>query len=376
MKILYMITRSDWGGAQAHLFDLLRKNCTSHECFLIVGEDGELAERTRELGVPVWIVPYLVQPIRPLYDLVAIHKVRNIIRQIQPDIIHLHSSKAGIVGRVAARITNVPSIFTAHGWAFTDGVSIVRKVITLPIEKIMGLYTEKIICVSDYDRQLALKYRISQPEKLITIHNGVPELNNVDLVRRPETQEKDKDSVLKCIMVARFSPQKDQATLLKAISQISNETPVELYLVGQGECIESMKNLANEILNNEKVYFLGPRTDIPELLADMDLFLLITNYEGFPLSILEAMRAGLPVIATDVGGVKEAVMDGVNGYLVARGDVDNIRDKIQLLAKNFELCKKMGNAGRVRFLEFFTSEKMLNQTVALYEEVIGTKKHL
>jgi glycosyltransferase involved in cell wall biosynthesis len=369
MKITYIITRSDWGGAQAHLYDLIEYAHinTDHSCHLIVGEEGRLAEQVRGLGIPVTIVPTLIQPIHPLKDILAVRDLVGLLKQINPDIVHLHSSKAGMVGRIAARILRLPAIFTAHGWAFTDGVSSFRRMISLPLERWVARYSQRIICVSEYDRQLALQYKVGGPEQLVTVHNGIPDINEKQLLSHENSNEK--REALRCIMVARFSAQKDYATLLYATSRVT--VPIELHLAGQGELITSMRNLAKELRIEDKTNFLGPRSDIPELLSSNDVFVLTTNYEGFPISILEAMRAGLPVIATDVGGVSEAVIDGETGYLVSRGDSKAVQERIEILAKNLELRRKMGEAGRRRFLENFSSQKMIDKTFSLYKEVLN-----
>jgi glycosyltransferase involved in cell wall biosynthesis len=366
MNITYIITRSDWGGAQAHLYDLIEYAHihTPHSCHLIVGEEGRLAERVRLLGVHVTIVPTLVQPIHLWKDIVAVRDIVQVLKDIQPDIVHAHSSKAGIVGRIAAHIRGIPAIFTAHGWAFTDGVSRFRRAISLPLERWVARYARKIICVSEYDRQLALKYNVGRREQIVTIHNGIPDVH-IDHV--PVLSH---DQVVKCAMVARFAAPKDYVTLVQALSKVSLQLPITSYLVGQGEEIGTIQKLARELHIEKNTHFLGARSNIPEILAQVDVFLLITNYEGFPLSILEAMRAGLPVIATDVGGVSEAVVDGVTGYLVPRGDSQAIQERIERLARNPQLRRNMGEEGRRRFLKHFTSEKMLDKTFALYREVL------
>ncbi|WCK54285.1 glycosyltransferase family 4 protein [Aneurinibacillus sp. Ricciae_BoGa-3] len=363
MKIAYIITRSDWGGAQAHLYDIMKfiKSHTRHECCLIIGEQGLLADKTRQIDIPVTIVSNLVQPIDPFKDVAAIKDTVAILKKIKPDIIHLHSSKAGIVGRIAGRLTGIPAIFTAHGWAFTEGVSVSRQRIFLPIERFMARYTSKIICVSEYDRHIALEKNVGDPNKLIAIHNGIPDAY-------PHQSVKDA-SKIKCIMVARFSTQKDYGTLLQAVHKMLPGSDLKFDLVGQGELLESTKQLASQLNVNEMVSFLGPRRDVPDLLVKSDIFLLISNYEGFPISILEAMRASLPVIASDVGGVKEAVIDGVTGFLIPRGDSEKLKSKLELLTGNPQLRMNMGMAGRERYLKYFTDTTMLKKTVAVYESV-------
>lgn len=369
MKIVYIITRSDWGGAQANLFDLIQyAHRHAYECHLIVGEEGRLSEQVRTLGVPISLVPTLVQPIHPWKDMLATRAIIQRLREIKPDMVHLHSSKAGIVGRIAAHITGIPAIFTVHGWAFTEGVSPLRRAISLPLERWIAPWSKRMICVSEYDHQLALKYKVGHGEQLVTIHNGIPD---VEARNRAVYKEWDKKlDPMRCVMVARFSSQKDYATLLHAASQV--EVPLELNLVGQGELMDSMRHLVKELQLDRQAHFLASRSDIPDILVHNDLFVLTTNYEGFPISILEAMRAGLPVIASDVGGVREAVIDGVTGYLVPRGDIEAVRNRLEKLANDPGLRTRMGKAGRQRFLQHFTAQHMLERTFELYHEVQGS----
>ncbi|WP_027415573.1 glycosyltransferase family 4 protein [Aneurinibacillus terranovensis] len=360
MKIAYVITRSDWGGAQSHVFDLLRYASQFEECHLIVGEEGELTERVRNLPVSVWHVPTLIQPIHPFYDCLALRDILRVLRKIKPDLVHTHSSKAGFIGRFASRLADFPSIFTAHGWAFTEGVSAFRKKISIPMERVAAKISKKIICVSEYDRELALQYEVAEENKLITIHNGISEQYSIN--------NQDTGDTMRVVMVARFSAQKDHNTLIRAAANISS--PVEFILVGHGELMEQSRLLVNQLHVADRISFLGMQRDIPGILSKSDVFVLTSHYEGFPISILEAMRAGLPVIASDVGGVKEAVIDGVTGFLVPRGDVQAVQNRLEVLANNPIFRKQMGEAGRKRFLEHFTKQKMIEKTFSVYEELV------
>ena len=170
-------------------------------------------------------------------------------------------------------------------------------------------------------------------------------------------------------MVARFVPQKDHLTLLRALARI--EEPFRLTLVGDGPTRAEVEQKAAELGLTSKLEFLGARHDIDELLADSDAFVLSTNWEGFPLTIIEAMRTGLPVIATDVDGVKEAVIDGATGFLVPRGEDAVLSGLLRLLLQSSHLRKTMGAAGRRRYEENFTLETMAQKTWAIYQDVLG-----
>ncbi|WP_431622628.1 glycosyltransferase, partial [Enterobacter asburiae] len=223
-----------------------------------------------------------------------------------------------------------------------------------------------IITVSAQDKQLAIKHNVASAKQQTVIHNGVP------LKNFPPHAYHNND-VVKLISVARFSEQKDHASLLKALSLLETKDWI-LTLVGKGPKLDEMKALSRELGISENVIFTGERLDVDALLADSDIFLLISNWEGFPISILEAMRAGLPVLASDVGGVSESVIDGKTGYLVPRADVDAVKNRLADLINDFSLRAEFGKSGNEFFMENFSFNAMYNKTLELYQKAIN-KKH-
>ncbi|WP_409344186.1 glycosyltransferase family 4 protein [Paenibacillus sp. MBLB4367] len=364
MKILYAITKAEWGGAQVHVFDLIMHAVQNkHECVLVSGEEGELVERVRGLGVKVVILETLVREIRIVKDIKAIMGFIGIIKNERPHIVHVHSSKAGIIGRLSCKLTEVPVIFTAHGWAFTEGVSRFRKKMFRLVERICANISTKIICVSDFDRKLALKNNVGNEKKLITIHNGV---KNEDFLLEGKP-----DNLVRIIMVARFSSPKDYKTLLLALPKLSGTFKV--LLVGDGELLEQTQEIVYELNLENVVEFLGMRKDVKQLLKNCDIFVLTSNYEGLPISIIEAMGSSLPVVASNVGGVNELVIENYNGFLVGRGDTIKVAESLQKLLDNKILREEMGQASYKRYNEMFTLEKMLSKTFSQYDIVFNTK---
>lgn len=360
MKILYVITRSERGGAQIHLLDLLT-NLPAGCCpVLATGEAGYLCDETKKLGIPVHIVRHLRQPISPIDDSRALVEIVRLIRSESPDLIHAHTSKAGLLARLAGWITNTPTVFTAHTWSFVDGVSSFRRRIAIPLERLGGWTGGKVITVSKANTEIAVRNSIADEKNLLTIWNGIPDVSPRS---RPGAS-----NIPAVIMVARFAPQKDQLSLIAALAGI--ETPWRLILVGDGP---TRADIEREVVDRSltgRVTFLGDRNDIPDLLAQADLFVLSTNWEGLPLSILEAMRAGLPVIATSVGGCAEAVTDGVTGFLTRAGDVAHLRQKIEALLSSKTLLRSMGKAGRERFHQDFRIESMMEKLLGVYRSVV------
>jgi glycosyltransferase involved in cell wall biosynthesis len=364
MRVLYLVTKADLGGAQIHVLDLLRGFRGLLEPVVATGEEGYFTEAVRKLGVQCEIVPNLVHPIAPMNDCRALLEVTRLIREIRPDVVHAHTSKAGIIARFAARAAGVPSIFTAHTWCFAEGTSWKWQLGGIPAERLAGWFSSAIINVSDANRELALRHGISDQKRMLTIWNGIPDTSHR---ARPGAS-----AVPRIVMVARCAEQKDHSVLLRAFARIAE--PAQLIFVGGGPKLATLRAEANELNVTNRVEFLGDRFDIAEILSGSHIFALASKWEGFPLSILEAMRAGLPVVASNVGGVSEAVTDGKTGFLVERGDVSALRARLHSLLDNPALRRTMGATGRQRYEAAFTLDHMLRKTLAVYQmAVLGVR---
>jgi glycosyltransferase involved in cell wall biosynthesis len=356
MKIAYIITLPDLGGAQSHVYELMKNIRSTYgvEPVLITGREGWLTEQAAELQIETHIVPDLVREISPVHDFKANLAIQKLLRQIQPDIVHCHSSKAGILGRWAAKRCHIPAVFTAHGWAFTDGVPEKKRKVYRLIEKIAGRWCKKIICVSDYDRQLALREIPELRDKLITVHNCIP-----DTIYRKNWDAYDPTRPLQIVTVARFSPPKKIKETLRILSTaLEQGLNVHVTFIGNGPLFAESVVYAKALQIEKAVTFLGARTDVEKLLPQYDLFLLLSNWEGFPISIIEAMRAGLPIMASDVGGVHESVVHGENGWLIPRND-STILKILQELMENQMLVVEAGREARKSYEDHFIVNKMI-----------------
>ncbi len=368
MRILYLITRAEPGGAQMHVLELLKGFRGRAELHLAVGEDKDafLVEAARGLGVEVHRLRHLVHPLDPRRDPLALGEVVALLRRLRPTLLHAHSSKAGFLGRVAARALGIRSLFTAHGWAFAEGVGPGRRALAVALEALAGRLGDGIITVSERDRNLALRYRVAAPGRIFTVWNGIPDTpHRADPGREPP----------RIAMVARFAPPKDHALLLRALASLK-ELPWSLDLVGDGPLLLEVRALAEGLGLAERVRFWGRRLDVDRLLAEAQVFALASNWEGLPLAVLEAMRAGLPVVASDVGGVGEAVEEGETGFLVARGDALGLRERLRELLLHPSLRVRMGLRGRLRYEERFRLERMLERTWRVYGRLLGRNPSL
>ena len=368
MRIAYIVTKSDpIGGAQIHVRDLAASvQAQGHSPVVITSGKGPFIDELRAQGTPTIVLRHLDAPIAPIRDLRALREIHAALVDLRPDLLAAHSSKAGILGRLAGWSLRIPVVFTVHGWAFTPGVPRLQAAVYRQIERCVGPLANRIITVSEFDRQLALDARVIGRQRVVTVHNGMPDIPSrlrADPGRTPA----------RLIMVARFGPQKDHPTLLRALAGLQDH-PWELDLVGEGPLIQNMQSLAATLGIGSRIRFLGQRRDVEQLLADSQISLLVTNWEGFPLSILEAMRAALPVVASAVGGIAESVREGETGYLVPRGDEERLRDRIRHLLVSPELRLQMGNHGRTRFDKDFTLEHFVSRTLAVYRDVLAGRK--
>lgn len=366
--ILFVITRSDAiGGAHIHVRDMataLRNRGV--DARVAVGGDGPYLAQLQQRDIPVIHLQHLVRPVRLASDMRACLELMDVLRRLKPTLVSAHSSKAGLLVRMACRWAGVPVVFTAHGWAFTDGVAKMTAWVYRRVERFVGMLADRIITVSEFDRRIALAAGVGGQQRLRVIHNGMPQLPWSPV---PKTV----GAVLRLVMTARLDEQKDHHTLLLALAQL-RDLPWQLDLIGEGPLMPSLKTMAAELEIAERVRFLGLRSDVGDLLREADIFVLISHWEGFPRSILEGMRAGLPVVATDVAGVSESVDESRTGYLVPRRDPSVLAARLRSLLADPQLRAAMGAAGRARFETEFTFERMFRRTLAVYDEVMESRK--
>lgn len=362
MRILFFVTRGDAiGGAQIHVKDLAQQLIQrGHQVGVVSGAGDPFQELLKKHHIPHRIIPELVRPIDPLNDVQALVKLHRLLVDVRPDFVSLHSSKAGILGRLVCYQQKIPFVFTVHGWSFaTPGW-------TAPLyeflERMFATITPQIICVAETIRNQGIKLGLP-PEKLVTIYNGMPDIHP-ELRAQPQ-----RGNPVRIIMVGRLEPQKNQADLLRAVAELGRND-VQVDLVGDGPLLPVLKQLVTQLNLSEYVTFWGYRDDVANLLAQAHIFALISHWEAFPRSTLEAMRAGLPVLVSDVGGAAEAVIPGVTGYVIPPGNQTELVRVLERLITNPEHRRLLGVAGRKRYEERFTLEQLLQATLQVYERIL------
>lgn len=356
IKVLIISTNSDLAGAPIHVRTLVRELHSVIDFIVVFGQDGPIAQDLRDLKIPVEIIHNLSSKINIKFDYFALKSLSKLTAQYSPDLIHAHSSKAGMLARIISFFHKIPCLYTVHGWGWR-GLSSFNVAIVFFLEKFLSfLPNTRLIYVSCSVQDDAIN-KLFLPKSIgVVIPNGVP-----DVFYSRDTTEPMNNDLIKIFMAARVSSAKDHETLIRAFEMLT--FPSVLILCGDGTNSESFLNKAVLWSPNRYKYiqFLGARSDIPNLLNSIDIFALISNFEALPLSLIEAMCAGKALIASDVGGVKELIDQGVNGFLVKKNSVENVIQSLNILSDK-EIRNKLGNNSRLKYSKFFSS-KVMSQNI-------------
>jgi len=366
MKIVYIITRSDvLGGASVHLLDLAKGMIEKgHQIHILVGGAGAFTEALDKNNIAYTSLTHLKRELSVQHEVLGYFEIKKQLELLNPDIVHCHSTKAGLLGRLAAKSLNISVVFTAHGWAFTDGVGAKKQKIYAHVERVLSKFSDAIITVSEYDRQHGFKHNVGTQQLVTTVHNGVP-----DVIKSTNNTQ---NPVPKLIMVARFEEPKDQYFLINTLAKLPKNLDWRLDLIGDGPNLQKCKDLTKSKQLDNKIIFHGQSFKVQEFLNQADIFILISKYEGFPLTILEAMRASLPIIASDVGGVKESVT-AQNGFLIPKNDSIALRTALVNLITDAKLRAQLGNNSREAYEKNFTFDIMLGKTLAIYNKILAQR---
>lgn len=355
--MLILITLAEPGGAQTYVAHLLPALATRCEVVVAAYGDGPLRDAAREAGVGYVGLRHVQRALHPGRDLLGLFELMALIRRVRPDLVHANSSKAGVLGRLAAALMRVPvRVFTVHGWAFKAYAGVTARLYRWA-DRLMDPLTSATICVSETERAAGLAARTCRASSTVVIPNAV----DVDAAPRAR-HDGDPPRI---VTVGRLAAPKDALTLVRALAALG-PMPFSALLVGDGPDRPEVEAEVRSLALEDRVELAGSRADVPALLAAADVFVLSSRSEGAPFSILEAMAAGLPVVASDVGGVGELVADGETGLLVASADSARLAEALRSLLADPGLRKRLGAAGQARARERFDLRALRNAHLALY----------
>jgi glycosyltransferase involved in cell wall biosynthesis len=323
---------------------------------------GSVADATRAAGARFIELAHVRRPLSPWRDPLGLIELVTLLRREQPHIVHVNSAKAAALGRAAAWLTRVPiRIYTVHGWSYTAHTG-ASSAFYLWAERLLRPLTTVTICVAESERRAGLEARTCDEATTVVIHNGV--------VLTGETVPETRAGPCRLVMVGRLQAPKDALTLVRALAELPRGA-YEAVIVGDGPDRPALESEVRRLGLASVVRLTGERNDVAQLLAASDVFVLSSRSEGLPLSILEAMAAGLPVVATNVGGVVELVLEGETGFLVPPGDPQSLVGALERLLDDSALRRRLGAAGRIRVEEHFDLVSTRQAHLDLYSALLA-----
>ena len=374
INLLYVITKLELGGAQKQLLELCRRlDKEKFNIFLFTASQGILLDDFLAItGLKIKRSVHLERSINPFKDIAAIIEIYSFIRKNNIHVAHTHSSKAGIAGRIAARLAGVKIVVhTVHGWPFNDFQGYLSSRLFVLLERVCAMFTDKIITVSQADMAKGLKNRIGQPEKYTLVRYGIdiPAFASRNIGIKQELGIPEDDPVVG--MVACFKPQKNPLDFIRMADLVRKAHPrARFILTGDGILRLKIEALVDELGLADNVFLTGWRRDIPAILSTLDIFALSSYWEGLPIVVLEAMAASKPVVATDTGGITEVIRDGENGFLVKPGDIAKMAEKVALLLGSRSLRGQLADNAAKSLSSVFTTTDMCLNTANLYSSLI------
>lgn len=361
-NLLYVVTKLELGGAQKHVLELIKNaDRNRFNLFLFSAKEGLLREEARAIpGITVHASEFLERPIHPLKDILALWEICSFIKKNNITIVHTHSSKAGILGRWAAWFARAGMIVhTVHGWSFNEYQPFFSRIFFLWMERLTAKATDRIVVVSSSDKEKGLKYRIGDKGQYVLVPYGI-DYNIFAEGKRSNSLRKElglKDEDLVVGTIACLKKQKAPQDFIKLAFLVNRVTPnVKFLLAGDGVLKKDIIKLRKKLGLEKDVFLLGWRRDIPDLLDAIDVFVLTSLWEGLPISVLEAMASGKPVVATDTGGVRDIIADEVTGYLVGIRDMESMKKKVIGLLNDKALRERLGKAAQRVVKEAFSHE--------------------
>ncbi len=385
VKIARIIARLNIGGPSIHVVNL-HKGLSSDRfnSILVTGSlnpgEGSMLEYAQEKGVQPLAVPEMVgEASLRLRDLKALWMLYRILQAERPHIVHTHTAKAGFLGRLAARMAGVPVIVhTYHGHVLNGYYGPVKSWLLKMMERGLARITDRLVAVSELVKKDLIAYGVAPPEKISVIPLGFDlepffDCESLKGEFRSELELGPGDQLVG--ILGRIFPIKNHRLFLESAAQIAQqESNVHFVIVGDGVLRSEMEKYAQDLGIDQRVFFTGWRRDLPRIYADLDLLVVSSNNEGTPVSAIEAMASGCPVVATRVGGLPDVVQDRETGYLVPPKQPQALAAAILKLIRNSKKAEQMGRSAQLSVEKRFSLDRLLRDTENLYEELLTSNR--
>jgi len=379
MKVLHVITRLIRGGAQENTVAtvrLLRERFGVEAALATgppLGPEGSLMDDARAAGVVPVLLPHLRRQVNPALDALAYREITRLIRGGNWDVVHTHSSKAGVLGRLVARRAGIPHVVhTIHGLPFHPYQGRARRAFYLACERRAAGWCDSLVAVAAKLRDAALEAGVGSPGQYEVIHSGMPLDDFVRARRDPAVRARLGVPARAPLVgkVARLFPLKGHEEFIAAAKILARRVPdCHFVVVGGGILRDELERLVSESGLAERFHFTGlvTREDVARIMPNLDLLIHASWWEGLPRVAVQALAAGVPVVAFDVDATGEVVLDGKTGFLVKPGDFVGLAERAERLLKAPEMRRRMGEAGRALVDPEFREEIMVERLYALYE---------
>ena len=373
VKVLHLITRLIVGGAQDNTLLTAKLHDRSRfEVHVASGPNGSLVERARTVADAFHAVPHLANPISPLHDALALAEIVTLIRRERYDVVHTHSSKAGYLGRIAARIARVPAVVhTIHGSPFHPMQPVWKQRFYVGLERVARPFADVILTLSDRDRAELAERKILYVDRARTVYTGMdfdslaPTADLDPTETRRALGVDDGDCMI--LMVGRHDRQKAPDILMRAFAQVVQTHPrAVLVFAGDGPIRAEVEALAETLGAADNTRFLGTRSDVPDLLAAADIFSFSSVREAMGRAMLEAMLAGLPVVVPNTSGIPEVARDGETGLLFEVADVDGLARQLSFLIERPDERARLGANADALVRELFDAQTMVDAIEDVY----------
>jgi len=382
VKVVHVVTRLDLGGAQQNtLATVSHLDRRRFEPALVCGPGGTLDAEARALEsleppAGLRFIDDLVREISPVRDLLAFFRLWGLFCEARPDVVHTHSSKAGILGRLAAALAGVPHVVhTFHGFGFHDRMRPATRRLFVGLERLAARYAERLVFVSRANMRQARELGIGDPSRYVLIRSAV-RLSDFPArvpdrgAKRAELGAEPGDRLV--VGVGNLKPQKNAGDFLRVAAKVWSKVPDSRFVfIGDGPLRAELEARVSALGLTGRVRFLGWRRDIPEVLAVADVFLLTSLWEGLPRALVEAMRSGLPCACYAADGVGDVLEDGVNGFCSAPGDWQALSAKVERLLADPESARRLGARARESISDEFDIDAMVRRQEELYLELVS-----
>lgn len=365
------------GVQKVTLDELTRIDRCRFEPFVICKEPGPFTEALEKAGIPCHFVPELVREISPVQDLRALGCLARLFREQGFDIVHTHSSKTGILGRLAGRMAGVPVVMhTVHGYAFPAARNALQSAFYLTMEWIGTRVTDALVLLKQDDLDLARQRLQTPARKLHLVPNGVDVQRYAPLTEDERTRLRKEqlgigEHEVAIGMVGRLWRQKNPECFVRAAIRLLRDghDTARFFLIGDGELREPLEQQVRDHGLDQAIRFLGWRDDVEKLLGAMDVFVLPSRWEGMPLAILEAMACTRPVVVSDIPGNRDLVLAGGDGFTFADEDDADLAAKLTPLVADANLRHMLGTAGREKVIQSYNLADRMKRMEQLYSDL-------